>query len=895
MSFFSKLFESDPVAELKPFAEKVNGLEAGFEKKSQDDLRALTLGWRKEIESSDFYKDLESGNEESRRNAHRALNKYLDGILPEAFAAVREAGKRALSQRHFDVQIIGATALHQGRIAEMKTGEGKTLSATLAVYLNALSGKGVHVVTVNDYLSRRDASWMGQVYDYLGLSVGVIQHANSFRFEKETEEVMPTDGTLPKMQRVVLDVKNLQPCSRKEAYACDITYGTNNEFGFDYLRDNMANSLQQKSQRFLNYAIVDEVDSILIDEARTPLIISAPDSESTEKYFEFAKYVEKLDETTDYNIDEKKKSAALTEEGIAKLEKMLGVENIYVDKGIITVHHLEQALRAKTLFKRDRDYVVREGEIVIVDEFTGRMLPGRRYSEGLHQAIEAKEGVAVQRESKTLASITFQNYFRLYAKLAGMTGTAKTEEEEFRKIYSLDVVVVPTNNPIARIDQPDAVFKSEKGKYEAIVKEVKSKYDHGQPVLIGTISIEKNEMISALLARAGVPHEVLNAKNHENEAKIIAQAGREKAVTLATNIAGRGVDILLGGAPFDQQSYERVKSLGGLHVLGTERHESRRIDNQLRGRSGRQGDPGSTQFYVSLEDDLIRLFGGERVQNIMNTLGLPEDMPIEHSMVSRVIESAQKKIEGLNFDTRKHVLEYDDVMNKHREVIYRIRNRILQPEANLKDEILEKVRQEIRNVVAMYTQGSSDEWNMKEIYETMFTIFPFDRNEAQKFKTTEELENHFISLAEKTYEQKEEHLTVPVMRQIEKIVTLQSIDSLWVEHLDTMEHVRQSVRLRGYAQKDPLVEYKREGLTQFEKLLSEIDRGVVYTIYKVELRTNTPKQTAYDQMSQGRPIESSAKSATKIGRNDPCPCGSGKKYKKCGMLNTEEHQKLMSK
>lgn len=887
MSFLGRLFTDDPVKGLTSPAKTINYLEEDFSSKTQQELRDLTTQWQGAIKQLPLREDFWSPDKERKQKSRDELSAYLLSILPQAFAAVREAAKRTLKQRHFDVQLMGGMVLHQGKIAEMKTGEGKTLSSTLPVYLNALTGLGVHVVTVNDYLSRRDASWMGQIYDYLGLSVGVIQHAVSYKYQQGAGEVNEEAELIEEEAvKVQLDVRNLAECSRREAYHCDITYGTNNEFGFDYLRDNMVGTLEQKVQRRHAYAIVDEVDSILIDEARTPLIISAPDTDSTDKYYEFSRLVDKLSENEDYNVDLKKKSATLTEGGIARLEKLLGVDNIYVEKGIITVHHIEQALRAKTLFKKDRDYVVRENEIVIVDEFTGRMLPGRRYSEGLHQAIEAKEGVAVQKESKTLATITFQNYFRLYAKLAGMTGTAKTEEEEFQKIYGLDVVVIPTNKPVVRKDFSDSVYKSEQGKFLALVKDIKECHQKGQPVLIGTVSIEKNEMISDVLSKAGVPHELLNAKNHENEAKIIAQAGRLKAVTLATNIAGRGVDIILGGTPFDEGEAAKVRALGGLKVIGTERHESRRIDNQLRGRSGRQGDPGSTQFFISLEDELIRLFGGQKVQQMMESLGIPEDMPIQNPLVSRVIEQAQKKIEGLNFDVRKHVLEFDDVMNKQREVIYRIRDRVLEPEADLKEDILEKIELEIENTVSMHTADADKrQWNVKEVFETANSIFPLPQGISREAGNPSDLIERLKEAAISAYDQKEKQLSPEVMRQIEKAVILRNIDTLWMEHLDTMDHLRQSVRLRGYAQKDPLIEYKREGFSLFENLLYEIDKGIVYTIYKVELRTQpqsaVPKNILATH-STGLP-QSSGKSPDdkKIGRNDPCWCGSGKKFKKC--------------
>ncbi|PIQ80402.1 MAG: preprotein translocase subunit SecA, partial [Parcubacteria group bacterium CG11_big_fil_rev_8_21_14_0_20_41_14] len=650
MSFIDKIL-GDPgdkhiKKKLNPLVEKINSLEKEFQSKSDDQLKAVTEELRSELKNG----------------------KTLDQILPRAFAAVREAAKRTLGMRHFDVQLIGGMVLNQGDIAEMRTGEGKTLVATLATYLNALEGKGAHVVTVNDYLARRDAVWMAQVYDFLGLSVGVIQHEKSYLYDNSVKAASDEIAD-PATLMVEIDYDHLRPASRKEAYQADITYGTNNEFGFDYLRDNMVSKVEQMVQRPFNFAIVDEVDSILIDEARTPLIISAPDNRPIDLYYKYAKLVKQLKENEDYNIDEKMRSSTLSEQGIKKMEQWLGVENIYTDAGLDSVHHIEQALKANTLFEKDKDYVEQDNEIIIVDEFTGRLMQGRRYSEGLHQAIEAKEGVEIKRESRTLATITFQNYFRLYPKLAGMTGTAKTEEEEFRRIYNLDVYVIPTNKPIERLDHQDRVYKSSKGKYEALVREIKKRQDKGQPVLVGTISIEQNEEFSEILRHAGVKHEILNAKNHEREAEIIAQAGAKSSVTLATNMAGRGVDIVLGGAPFDKELAVEVKRLGGLHVLGTERHEARRIDNQLRGRSGRQGDPGSSQFFISVEDDLMRIFGSDRIKNMMNRLGVPEDMPIENKMVSRAIESAQKKVEGNNFDIRKHVVQYDDVMNMHRESI----------------------------------------------------------------------------------------------------------------------------------------------------------------------------------------------------------------------------------
>lgn len=833
---FGKLFGiENPAKKAEKFITRINALERIFESLSREQLLEKTQKWQSEL----------------KKFEEKEASDYLDEILPEAFAAVRESAKRTLGQRHYDAQLVGGIMLHQGRIAEMKTGEGKTLAATLAVYLNALSGRGVHIVTVNDYLARRDASWMGQIYHYLGLSTASIQHEQSFLYTEKDQK----DETITAEEEhgVQIDVKNLTPCTRQEAYQADILYGTNNEFGFDYLRDNMAGTLQQMAQRELNYAIVDEVDSILIDEARTPLIISAPDTESTGQYREFAQFAKTL-EPDDYVLEEKHRQINYSETGYLKLEKKYGQE-IYSD--IKLRHHADSALRAQILFKKDRDYVARAGEIIIVDEFTGRLMHGRRYSEGLHQAIEAKEGVEVKQESRTLATITFQNYFRLYKKLSGMTGTASTEAEEFHKIYKLEVVEIPTNKPMIRADLPDSVYKTEAGKYQAIIREIKARQERGQPVLVGTISIEKNERLSGLLKQAGVRHELLNAKNHEREAHIIAQAGKPGAVTLATNIAGRGVDIILGGNPPDPQTANRAKDAGGLHVLGTERHESRRIDNQLRGRSGRQGDSGSSQFFLSLEDDLMRIFGGDRVKRMMDTLGLPEDQPVEHGLVSKTIESAQKKIEGFNFDTRKHVLEFDDVLNKQREVIYGRRRKILKGELDLKKWILEKVEEEITGILA-------GEENAEQAKKIINTIFPIPQE-------TELGITHLTKLARQIYDEKESKISPEILRQIERLITLQAIDSLWMEHLDTMDHLRQSVRLRGYAQKDPLIEYKQDGRRLFQQMLREIDKAILYTIFKVEVK---PREETV------APVKISG-SGEKLGRNDPCYCGSGKKYKKC--------------
>lgn len=863
MSFISKLFVSNPLKEAKKVVEHVNSLESKFESFSQEDLQALTKKWQNEI---------------SKLENSEQIDNYLSQILPEAFAVVRESAKRTLGQRHYDVQIIGGFVLNQKTVAEMKTGEGKTLASTLPIYLNALSGKGVHVVTVNDYLARRDASWMGQIFHYLGLTVGTIQHEQSFLYS-ETDQ-LDTDITPDESEGVQIDVKNLIKTTRREAYAADITYGTNNEFGFDYLRDNMAQDKNQLAQRDLNYAIVDEVDSILIDEARTPLIISAPDVESTKMYQEFSDLISTFSDE-DFVIDEKHKQATFSDAGYQKLEDKLGVE-IYSD--IKLRHHANAALRARTLFHKDRDYVIKDGEIVIVDEFTGRLTPGRRYSEGLHQAIEAKEGVAVKQESKTLATITFQNYFRLYNKLAGMTGTAETEAEEFYKIYGLEVAVIPTNKPVARKDLSDSIYKTEAGKYEAIVREIKQRQENNQPVLIGTVSIEKNEQLSKYLKKAGVKHEILNAKNNEKEAQIIAQAGGPGVVTIATNIAGRGVDIILGGNPFDENKAQIVKEAGGLHVIGTERHESRRIDNQLRGRSGRQGDPGSSQFFLSLEDSLMQLFGGDRLKNMMTTLKIPEDQPIENRLISRSIESAQSKIEGMNFDVRKHVLEFDDVLNKQREVIYRKRKDILFGNSGLSDQIQANVESEIYYIVNSITANPEIENKDSEILKQVNAIFPVTKPNTEKIDENLWIK-HLTSEASKLYKQKIEEIGAQMFQQIEKMIMLQTIDKYWMEHLDTMDHLRQSVRLRGYAQKDPLVEYKKDGKRLFEDMLDQIDRSIVYTIYKVQMKPKTetspnlmPNQNTSSTFAQK--INNNPES-NKVGRNDPCPCGSGKKYKKC--------------
>jgi len=913
MSFLNKIL-GDPnekaLKAMKPIVEQINSLEPEIQKLNLDELKNKTQEFKDRLKKGET----------------------LDDILPEAFAVVREASKRLTGMRHYDVQLIGGIVLHRGQISEMRTGEGKTLVATLPMYLNALSGKGVHLVTVNDYLAKRDAVWMAQIYDALGLTVGVIQNLlTSYRY-KSTPDIAEdslTDEERDKTGMFKVEDEYLESCTRKEAYNCDIVYGTNNEFGFDYLRDNMVQTKDQMSQRDFNFAIVDEVDSILIDEARTPLIISAPAEEAGEMYYRFAGLVSRLKENEDYNIDEKMRSSTLSEDGLKKMEQWLGLENIYSEGGIQMVHHIEQALKARALFKKDRDYVVEGGEVLIVDEFTGRKMPGRRYSEGLHQAIEAKEGAKIQRESRTMATITFQNFFRMYDKLSGMTGTAVTEAEEFNKIYSLEVVVVPTNKPIERTDQTDKIFKTEDAKFKAIAKRIKELQIKGQPVLIGTVSVEKNELLGAYLDREGVKYEALNAKNHEREGQIVAQAGSEGAVTLATNMAGRGVDIILGGNPPDKQMSEKIKSLGGLYVVGTERHESRRIDNQLRGRAGRQGDPGETEFFLSTDDDLMRIFAGDRIKSIMQTLRVPDDTAIEHKRLNKVIESAQKKVEGFHFDSRKHLLEYDDVLNRHREVVYGKRKEVLsvydqeikflekvsevKPEKTLRDLILFQVEEELEGLVSFHTnQDDHKEWNLQEIYESVTTIFPLDNEEKEKilsFKKggQEKLESvnirteildYLVVLSKKKYDDllvsqvTEKRLVI----EIEKQIMLRSIDNLWIDHLVAIDYLRTGIGLRGYGQRDPLIEYKKETYRMFNELISLIQKEVVYSIYKVGagiqmapsvmekgnlLFKGANKNANNDNAQQN--VSSKVKTADgkKVGRNDLCPCGSGKKYKKC--------------
>ena len=828
----SRLLDSNEreLKKLLPLVDQINSLEPEIKKLSDAQLQAKTPELQK------------------RFNGAAIKRLAFDKALPTAFAVCREAIRRTVGERAFDAQLLAAVALHQGKVAEQKTGEGKTHAAALALYLNALTGENCHLVTVNDYLARRDTGWYGQALHFLRLSVGCIcQEQKSYLFDPEYVDESQTDGRL----------SHLRPVSRKEAYAADITYGTNNEFGFDYLRDNMVVDTSQMVQRGRHFAIVDEVDSALIDEARTPLIISAPAEEAVAKYCDFAKLASKLVQKTDYVLDEKAKTVNLTELGIRKVERMLGVDNLY-EKDFETIHHIEAALKAKTLFQKDRDYIIKEGQIIIVDTFTGRLMFGRRYSEGLHQAIEAKENVPIQKESRTMATISFQNYFRMYEKLAGMTGTASTEAEEFSKIYGLEVLVIPTNEPLVRKDRSDVVYKTERAKFQAVVAEIEECQRHGQPVLVGTTSVEKNELLDKLLTRKGVVHEMLNAKNHEREAQIISQAGRVGAVTVATNMAGRGVDIKLGGDPAEEGTYEKVKELGGLHVIGTERHESRRIDNQLRGRAGRQGDPGSSRFFVSLQDDLMRIFGGDQVAGLMTRLGVDENVPIEARLVSKSIETSQKRVEGFNFDHRKHIVEYDDVVDRQRDIVYETRYRMLGGEkefVKFKDWVLRKI--------SPYTDSAEMQW-----------------------------------------EAKEREFGKDIFEQVVRRIALRIIDVLWIPHIDALDDLQRGVGLRRIANKDPLVEYKREAREMFEQLMQEIWGSIADRVFKVEVREapavaprlqsqrliyQRPEleigvkqeaaelQARQNQQAKPQPIVG----GEKIGRNDPCPCGSGKKYKKC--------------
>jgi len=821
------------IKRIRPIVQQVNELEPTIQKLTSEQLTAKTFEFKEKVE----------------RGA------TLESIMPEAFAVVREMSKRLMNMRHFDVQLIGGTVLHEGKVAEMRTGEGKTLVATLPVYLNALAGKGVHVITVNDYLAKRDSDWMGQIYRALGLKVGCIVHGLNDR-------------------------------ERKENYAADVTYGTNNEFGFDYLRDNMKFRMEDFVQRDLHYCIVDEVDSILIDEARTPLIISGPTDESTDKYYLINSVIPVLQKEADYTIEEKSRTAALTEAGVVKLEKALRVSNMYAPEHIELVHHVHQALKAHAIFKRDVDYVVKEGEVIIVDEFTGRLMPGRRYSDGLHQALEAKEGVNIENENQTLATITFQNYFRMYRKLGGMTGTADTEAAEFQKIYNLEVLVIPTHRPMVRQDHADVVYKTEKAKYNAICEDVATLHKEQRPVLVGTISIEKSEYLSELLKKRGVKHDVLNAKHHEREAEIVAGAGQPGAVTIATNMAGRGTDIVLG---------EGVSEKGGLHIIGTERHESRRIDNQLRGRAGRQGDPGSSRFYLSLEDNLLRIFQGDKIKGYMDRFKMEEDVPIEHKLISRAIENAQKKVEAHNFDIRKHLLEYDDVLNKQREVVYELRKLILAGQ-NTRALIMDIVREQIEATADAFASAKiQSEWDTKAIAESSQFLFDtqFDLGSDDFYKkagTRDELVEQLVQRAEALYTKREEEMTAPVMRQLEHVVYLGSIDQLWKDHLLNMDHLKEGVGLRGYGQKDPLVEYKKEGFSLFKLMDEQVKTDVITKLYRVQVTREEQVEEMAPKKQQmnffhGEESEVSRdpvrREDDKVGRNDPCPCGSGKKYKKC--------------
>jgi len=871
---FSGLVDSNEkeLRRLQPLVSRINSLEPDFQRFSDGELRAKT---------DEFKARLSNGES-------------LDELLPEAYAAVREAAKRTIKQRHFDVQLIGGIVLHQGKIAEMKTGEGKTLVATLPLYLNALTGQGCHLITVNDYLARRDCHWMGAIYHALGLSVAAITAMQT------TDNPFPSyvynpdlDSGDPKWKHLhsIPYSPNRPQEARRQAYQADITYGTNNEFGFDYLRDNMGLDLSQCVQRPLNYAIVDEVDNILIDEARTPLIISGPAEEAAKKYYTFAQLASGLIKDEDYTIDERTRTASLTDAGISKMEKVLKKEgllkgpSLYDPSNYYLTQYAESALKAHALFMRDRDYVVKNGQVIIVDEFTGRLMFGRRYSEGLHQALEAKERVQIQRESVTLATITFQNYFRLYNKLAGMTGTAVTEAEEFQKIYKLEVMVIPTNRPLLRAEHPDKVYKDEEGKFRAVASEIGELHSQGKPILIGTTSIEKSEYLSDILKRKGIAHEVLNAKNHEKEAGIIAQAGRLSAVTVATNMAGRGVDIILGGNPEGcdqrewQEEHNKVVELGGLHVLGTEHHEARRVDNQLRGRAGRQGDPGSSRFYASLEDEIVRRFGGERIKGLMQWAGMDADAPIEHPLVSKAITNAQVQTEGYHFDIRKHLVEYDDVVNRHREVIYAERKKILSG-ADLKANIMSMIQDEIDGLVASHFSNDSIEPDLSGLLEDMSHIYPIPPqfgSDGLSQLNEKEIAGKLSEHAAELYDRREQEIGPDNMRIVERLVMLRVIDTLWKEHLTAMENIRQGIGLRAVGHQDPLAVYKKEGHLLFDALLSSIQHDVVHNIYHVTIAKNAGPGEGKQAARPKTPVVA----GKKVGRNDPCPCGSGKKYKYC--------------
>ena len=895
-NFFKKLFDYNEkeLRRIKKIVYEINQLED----------RARNL------KEKDFPKETEKLKAEIQTN-----KKSLDEVLPWAFALVREASRRVLGQRHFDVQLMAGVALHEGKIAEQKTGEGKTLSATTALYLNALTGKSVHLVTVNDYLARRDCGWMGNVFHYLGLTTAAIISEKSYLFDPNFNDSSALDWRL----------KHLRPITRKQAYLADVVYGINSEFGFDYLRDNMAVNKDDLVQRGFYFAIIDEADSVLIDEARTPHIISAPYDEDISKYYQFAKIVEKLEEKSDYLVDEKLRTANLTEAGIVKIEKILGIKNIY-EKDYDTLFHIEAALKAKTLFKKDKDYIIRNDEVVIVDEFTGRLLEGRRFSEGLHQAIEAKEGVPIKQESKTLATISLQNYFRMYEKLAGMTGTAATEAEEFHKIYNVDVVVIPTHRPMIRVDRPDVIYKTEKAKFNAVVEEIAKNYQVGRPVLVGTSSIEKNEHLSYLLKQRGIPHSLLNAKHHEKEASIIAQAGKIGAVTVATNMAGRGVDIILGGQPPTddlknkdrlkkwQKEHDEVMKLGGLYVIGTEKHESRRIDNQLRGRSGRQGDPGESRFFVSLADDLMRIFGGEQISRLMTFFNFPEDQPLSHPMVSSAIEQAQVKVEGFNFDIRKHLVEFDDVLNKQRQIIYDRRRKILLEKKNdqIKELIFDIFKEQLTTIVNNFFAINQEKNNQdfSSLLNEINLILPVEEKEIKKFIVNNEEQLLIDFLLEKTtafYAYYERKIGPDIWINITKSILISTIDYYWTKHLTAIEDLREGINLRGYAQIDPLVAYKNEAFSMFEKLLLDINFDFARRLFKIEVEFNpvvenlkkSQEPMIFQSASAVNPFEAKTQPDSqpktlasqpiikkhKLGRNDPCWCGSGKKYKKCHWPN----------
>ncbi|MBI2028264.1 MAG: preprotein translocase subunit SecA [Candidatus Levybacteria bacterium] len=900
-NLITKFFDSNEkeINKLRPKVEEINSLEEKTKKLKDKDFPKKTKFFKEELSNGT----------------------PLDAILPEAFALVREAARRTIGQRHFDVQLMAGITLANGKIAEQKTGEGKTLSAIPALYLHSLTGKSVHLVTVNDYLARRDAGWMGPVFNFLGVTVSSIINEQSFIFDPQFANKDSMDFRLSHLRQV----------TRREAYRADVVYGINSEFGFDYLRDNMAQDIEETVQRGYYYAVVDEVDSVLIDEARTPHIISAPDESPAQKYYEYAALIDKLNPDIDYKVDEKLRTAHLTDHGIGKIERLYGISNIY-EKDFNTVYHLEAALKARTLFKKEKDYIVKDNQVILVDEFTGRLMMGRRLSEGLHQAIEAKEQVPIQRESKTLATVSLQNYFRMYERLSGMTGTAVTEAQEFHKIYNLSVVVIPTNKDMIREDNQDLVYKTGRAKLSAVANEIEKAYKKGQPVLVGTTSIEKNELISELLRRRGIKHEVLNAKNHEQEARIISMAGEEKAVTVATNMAGRGVDIILGGdTPKSkdgsakqnspewrawEKEHDKVVKLGGLYVIGTERHESRRIDNQLRGRSGRQGDPGASRFFVSLDDEIMRLFGGDKISGVMTRFNMPEDVPLQHMIVSKAIEQAQTKVEGFNFDIRKHLVDYDDVLNKQREIIYKRRRRILEvsTDGSLESEVIEKIDASIANIVNIRLNEIYDDKtsSTKKIIDDFTTIVPFDEASKEQLikqveisNLTQEKIDFLTKISHDIYDGRKKQIGKELMSRIERFVMLSVIDSLWTDHLDAVENLRGGIGLRGYGQRDPLVEYKNEAYKMFEQLISGIDDAIVHRIYKIQVQ-ETPAMPTHRHLT-ARPAgadvgisetsnnqkTNSAKHATgdmnitrkKLGRNDPCWCGSGKKYKRCHYPN----------